>query len=230
MRGARLDPVSLRLALSQECVEGLRACIVDRRRHRSGFSALEARLDLREGQVVSIVDSLARRSSRAYPLSEWRSSKPLRAGAPLEGVSPQLFLLGLVRARPRSRSSAPRRAARSTVHGGGGSHLRYGERSTELRRAPAPPPCTLVLRRLEGTPLSSSSCVVSRATMLPSSSHGRPSSARARSAFFARLRSRRSLTASSRARFACVCCFFAGHPLLLPSRSSGSCSLVRCRS
>src|SRR5439155_21550214 len=46
---------------------------------------------------------------------------------------------------------------------------------------------------------------------LPLSAAGASPPARcaAASAFFARLRSRRSLTASSRARFACVCCFLA---------------------
>src|SRR3989440_818625 len=58
---------------------------------------------------------------------------------------------------------------------------------------------------------------------LPAAGASPPARCAAASAFFARLSSRRSLTASSRARFACVCCFLAAiRPPLSVSRAAAA--------
>ena len=196
--GARLDPVSLRLALPQERVEGLRACSVYRRRHRCGLQ-LRARHDSTSSRVMSLRSSIRLRGRVEQGVAVVRVAKleALRAGAPLEVVSPQRFLLGLIRAGP---ALVPRRLAGrhgQPFHGGAGPHLRYAALTELRRRQPSPLHVTLVLRRL------------GRDAVVVLVRHDDLRRRLARSAFFARLRSRLSLTASSRALFACVCCFFA---------------------
>src|SRR5579862_5112800 len=178
-RASSTDAVIAPMRFASRCVPASAPC--------------EARLDLLEGQVASIVDSLVRCVEQGVAVCGVAKLEALRAGTPLEVVSPQRFLLGLIRAGP---ALVPRRRA-----GGHAQPFTATGDPTFLGRAQRAStgaiPATLSSTGSSGEALPSSPLV------------GTPSAAVARSAFLARLRSRRSLTASSRARFACVCCFFA---------------------
>src|SRR5579859_7556852 len=153
----------------------------------------EARLDLLERHVVSIVDSLAPWVEQGVAVRGVAKLEALRPGSPLEVVSPQLFVLCLIRAGPAldPRHFAGRHAQPFTATGD----------PTVLGRAQ---------RASAGAvPAALSSSGVSGNAPLSCPFVGAPWAAIERSAFVARLRSRLSLTLSSRARFTCVCCFFA---------------------
>src|SRR5207248_4237090 len=153
----------------------------------------EARLDLLEGHVVSIVDSLVRWVEQRVAIRGVSKLEALRTGEPLKIVSLQFFPLGLIRAGP---ALVPRRFA--------------GRHAQPFTATGDPTFMGCAQRASTGAvPAALSSSGISGNASLSTPFAEAPSAAIARSAFFARLRSRRSLTASSRARFACVCCFFA---------------------
>ena len=177
-----------------------------------GSAPGEARLDLLEGHVVAIVDPLVRRVEEGIAVLGVAKLEPLRAGPPLQLAAQQLLVLGLVRARP-GLVLRRRPAAGSTVAATGDPTF-LGQPLNGLRRVPYPPhsrPRAVRGRR--------------RLRSRPAVGGGRPRSQGALG-FPRRFRSRLSLTASSRARFACVCCFFAAIRCS-SRRTSGGCSFVR---
>src|SRR5579859_3493571 len=96
----------------------------------------EARLDLLERHVVSIVDSLAPWVEQGVAVRGVAKLEALRPGSPLEVVSPQLFVLCLIRAGPAldPRHFAGRHAQPFTATGDPTVLGRRSRRTLILRR------------------------------------------------------------------------------------------------
>jgi hypothetical protein len=152
--GARLDPVSLRLALRQERVERLRACLVNRRRHRATRVAGARRVCFRNARGTTrpprgscrfdrrFARALRRAGRTRTPSGEARA---LAYGRDAGGGFAAAFPAWPRSRRANSRPSTPRRSARSTVRASGGSRP-PGARSTGFERRRSRP--TIVLPQL----------------------------------------------------------------------------------
>src|SRR2546423_1737071 len=166
-------------------------------------AVFEPGLGLVQGHVASILDVLARRVDQGVAVGRLANFEPALAGASLQPAPAQLLSLGFI-------GSVPALLRRYSAWGRSQCLTGVGNTALVAPRGTHPIHSDAV-----------SACASAPGATLPLG----PIPARwaAASAFFARLRSRRSFTASSRARFACVCCFLAAmRPLLSSSRAAAA--------